>query len=367
MALSTGAQWAAATPALIFGFAPNQVHPFTLPTPDGEKLYAWHVLPLDVYAKHRTALQQDPNLPLCLLRTDPKAKVAVVLHGNAGHVAQAWRTDTYRSFTSIAHTHVLAIDYRGFGKSTGSPSEAGLITDGIAAVQHVLSNWGVPPERIAIVGHSLGTAVASAVTMYFADQSSSLIPNATVADSSPTSKPAQEAIHFAGTLLISPFISLPSLLLDYSIGGVLPLLFPLRHLRFAHPLLAKVMHSPWPTALRLKAYFASSTSPSSSPSSSSSTSTHRAVKGTVHILHALDDREIPPRQSEGLYAALTGRSVPWPDVGTKRPLRAEHVFADRKLVVEFVGKGGHDRVCTYSGPNLALRDMFGLGQSDADM
>lgn len=39
-----------------FGFAKHQITPFNISTPDGETLYAWHVLPLNVYAKHRESL-----------------------------------------------------------------------------------------------------------------------------------------------------------------------------------------------------------------------------------------------------------------------------------------------------------------------
>lgn len=42
-----------------FGFAKHQVTPFNLRTPDGETLYAWHVLPVDVYARNEKALREE--------------------------------------------------------------------------------------------------------------------------------------------------------------------------------------------------------------------------------------------------------------------------------------------------------------------
>jgi hypothetical protein len=42
-----------------FGFAPNQVTPFILRTPDNESLYAWHVLPADVYAENERELRSE--------------------------------------------------------------------------------------------------------------------------------------------------------------------------------------------------------------------------------------------------------------------------------------------------------------------
>ena len=91
------------------------------------------------------------------------------VHGNAGHVAQGWRTDTYRALAAGApdRIHVLAFDYRGFGHSSGTPTEQGLITDGIAVVQWAIEVAKVPPERIVLVGQSLGTAVATAVAEHF--------------------------------------------------------------------------------------------------------------------------------------------------------------------------------------------------------
>jgi hypothetical protein len=44
-----------------FGFAKGQVTPFNIRTPDGETLYAWHILPLDVYARNEKALRDDPR------------------------------------------------------------------------------------------------------------------------------------------------------------------------------------------------------------------------------------------------------------------------------------------------------------------
>lgn len=42
-----------------FGFAHNQVTAFTIETPDGEKLFAWHILPIDVYARHEHEVRNE--------------------------------------------------------------------------------------------------------------------------------------------------------------------------------------------------------------------------------------------------------------------------------------------------------------------
>jgi fermentation-respiration switch protein FrsA (DUF1100 family) len=55
--------------------------------------------------------------------------------------------------------NLLAYDYRGFGESEGMPSEAGVYADAEAAYRYLTDSLGVPPSRIVLFGHSLGTGV----------------------------------------------------------------------------------------------------------------------------------------------------------------------------------------------------------------
>jgi len=82
------------------------------------------------------------------------------LHGNAGHVA-----DRAPVAAALARRglDVLLIDYRGYGRSEGRPSEPGLLLDGRAAYRHLVSERGRSPRRVVVAGHSLGGAVASRV------------------------------------------------------------------------------------------------------------------------------------------------------------------------------------------------------------
>lgn len=57
---------------------------------------------------------------------------------------------------------VLLMDYRGYGGNPGSPSEAGLAADALAAVE-ALDELGYPPERTIYFGESLGTGVVAAL------------------------------------------------------------------------------------------------------------------------------------------------------------------------------------------------------------
>jgi fermentation-respiration switch protein FrsA (DUF1100 family) len=55
---------------------------------------------------------------------------------------------------------VFIFDYRGYGKSKGSPSETGLYQDGLAAYDYLVQERGILPDRIILFGRSLGAAVA---------------------------------------------------------------------------------------------------------------------------------------------------------------------------------------------------------------
>lgn len=83
----------------------------------------------------------------------------VLFHGNAGNLAH--RADKARVFLDRGYGVLLAA-YRGYGGSGGSPSEAGLIADGRAAMDF-LQQSGVTPNHIVLYGESLGSGVAVAL------------------------------------------------------------------------------------------------------------------------------------------------------------------------------------------------------------
>jgi hypothetical protein len=102
-----------------------------LETSDGEKVIAWHVPPRG-------------NKP-----------VVVYFHGNGEIVP--WRVERHRA-TIANGTGLIALSYRGYGGSTGTPTEEGLHRDAEAAYAFATARYA--PERIVLWGHSLGTGVA---------------------------------------------------------------------------------------------------------------------------------------------------------------------------------------------------------------
>ncbi len=88
------------------------------------------------------------------------ARWVLILHGNAGNLATPGRPEHDRQLHDLG-LGILAPDYRGYGESEGKPSEAGLYADARAAYDFLRDSLGVPPARILIYGHSLGSAVAT--------------------------------------------------------------------------------------------------------------------------------------------------------------------------------------------------------------
>jgi len=76
-------------------------------------------------------------------------------HGNAENVAQAsqWYGDKYRS---SLNADVFVFDYRGYGKSEGTPFEKGVLQDAEAALNLLCERANLEPQDIVIVGSSIG-------------------------------------------------------------------------------------------------------------------------------------------------------------------------------------------------------------------
>jgi hypothetical protein len=88
---------------------------------------------------------------------EPGAPVAVYFHGNAESAAQNLPFAADLAGRGIG---VFLAEYRGYGGLPGSPSEEGLYADGEAAVDAALAA-GAKPERLLLIGRSLGSGVAT--------------------------------------------------------------------------------------------------------------------------------------------------------------------------------------------------------------
>lgn len=78
-------------------------------------------------------------------------------HGNAGNISH--RIDIAKMFNE-RDMNFFIFDYRGFGKSKGSPSEKGTYLDALAAYDYLVTRKDIDPQRIVIFGKSLGATIA---------------------------------------------------------------------------------------------------------------------------------------------------------------------------------------------------------------
>jgi hypothetical protein len=106
----------------------------SLPTPDGERLHGWFV-------------------PAAGSRG-----VVLFFHGNAGNISH--RLDSIGIFHQLG-LDVMIIDYRGYGQSSGSPTEQGTYLDAQAAWSYLVDERSIPAGRIIVFGRSLGGAIGA--------------------------------------------------------------------------------------------------------------------------------------------------------------------------------------------------------------
>lgn len=107
------------------------------PSEDGTKLHAW-------YFERKEA-----------------SKTILLFHGNTGNLGDL---QTLLCLLLRTGCSVFAFDYRGFGKSEGSPSIAAVCQDGLSAYDYVINQIGVPLQDIVLYGESLGASIATQVS-----------------------------------------------------------------------------------------------------------------------------------------------------------------------------------------------------------
>jgi uncharacterized protein len=109
------------------------------------------------FEEHFIKTEDGETLNALMFRSSiPSKGFILYFHGNAGNL-QRWGQYAI-DFTQLGYD-ILMIDYRGYGKSTGKPSEAGFYND--AQVVLDWSRKNIPFTRLIIYGRSLGSAVAS--------------------------------------------------------------------------------------------------------------------------------------------------------------------------------------------------------------
>lgn len=157
-------------------------------------------VPLDIEEIwHRAA--DGSNVPAWLLMPpdaprNSRSPVALFWHGN-GEIIDHLRHDPVVTLLTSLGVGVLMVEYRGYGRADGEPSQAALTEDGAAFVELLRARNDVDPARIALIGRSLGGGAACAVAERMGDRPP------------------------AGVALISSFTSIASMARAYLVPTVL--------------------------------------------------------------------------------------------------------------------------------------------------
>ncbi|MBU0908081.1 MAG: alpha/beta hydrolase [Proteobacteria bacterium] len=104
------------------------------------------------------ATADNVNLDAWFIPAAEAKGVILFCHGNAGNISH--RLETIDIFHRLGYSTFI-FDYRGYGKSEGTPSEAGTYLDVEAAWDYLVSREKITPSQIIVFGRSLGGAIAA--------------------------------------------------------------------------------------------------------------------------------------------------------------------------------------------------------------
>ena len=214
--------WERAQPRAREGEIVARVEDVQLTASDGVRLHGWFCTPQTVSAGALEPVETKATL--------------LFLHGNAGNLSH--RYEIIAELVKLP-VNVFIIDYRGYGKSEGRPSEQGLYADARAAWDYLTTVRGIPAARIVIFGESLGGAVAI-------DLASKVSACGLIVQSSFTSVAdmAAEVMPFAPRFLIRTkmdslskieHVSCPKLFIHSEADDIIPYRLGRRLFEAAHP------------------------------------------------------------------------------------------------------------------------------------
>ncbi|OON17240.1 hypothetical protein X801_06920 [Opisthorchis viverrini] len=102
-------------------------------------------------------LQDDPSVR-------PTSPTVLILHGNAGNIGH--RLPFCRLLADHVQCNILIVDYRGYGRSSGKPTEPGLYADAKASLEFLLDRTDIAKDKLFLFGRSIGGAVAIWLTAH---------------------------------------------------------------------------------------------------------------------------------------------------------------------------------------------------------
>ena len=139
----------------LFFYQPNLLYFPDMPTREIE------ATPADIgldFEPLTLVTRDDEELDAWFIPADHARGVLLFCHGNAGNISH--RLESIRVFHELGLS-VLIFDYRGYGQSSGKPTEKGSYRDADAAWRYLVTQRGIPAEHIILFGRSLGASVAA--------------------------------------------------------------------------------------------------------------------------------------------------------------------------------------------------------------
>ncbi len=131
-------------PAALPPFERYGIEPLEIPIEGGGRVEAW--------------LAQGEGTS-----ADRPGPLVIFAHGNA-ELIDNWAFD-FKTLTERG-VNVLLVEYRGYGRSDGSPSEKGIVTDFTAAYDKVTARDEIDSKRVVFFGRSIGTGVACSLARH---------------------------------------------------------------------------------------------------------------------------------------------------------------------------------------------------------
>ncbi|QIX00036.1 hypothetical protein AMS68_005553 [Peltaster fructicola] len=213
-------------------FAVEDYEEISLPTPDGETLSSFLIRPAN----------PSQAQPVTIL----------MLHGNAGNIGH--RVPIAKVLANEYHCTVFMLEYRGYGLSTGIPTEAGLVIDSQTGLDYLRSRKDLADTKLVVYGQSIGGAVAIDLV-----------------------SKNQEAGDIAGLILENTFLS---------IAKMIPAVMP------AAKYLIPLCHEYWRSELTIP----------------------KITKVPILFLSGLRDEIVPPSHMLGLFKLARSKAVMWKEL-----------------------------------------------------
>ena len=234
----------------------------------------------------------------------------------------------------------MTLDCRGYGLSSGTPSEEGLPIDAISLVKWATEVVNIPPSRIVIFAQSLDTAIAISTSLHFASES--------------------PPVSFAGMVLVASSSDVATLLGTYRIGGVVPVLSPVARIPRLLAFFTGFLSNTWLSKDRIAEFVKRSENDIG------------VEKYNITFIHAEDDTDIPCIHTEGIFWHAINATFPtgisYEDLGREKELKKKDLVAGG-WAVEWQTKRGvireeivryrlHDKIMAYPVVSMAVLRAF---------